>query len=48
VPVPSGTRIQVRFAIWDSGDGNYDSTTLLDGFRWITNAPASPTTAVAP
>jgi hypothetical protein len=22
------------FAIWDSGDGDFDSTTLVDGFVW--------------
>lgn len=48
VPVTGGTQIQVRFVIWDSGDGVLDSTALLDGFRWITDAPAAPQTTVAP
>jgi hypothetical protein len=34
--------------VWDAGDGALDSTTLLDGFRWTTDAPAQPETRVAP
>jgi hypothetical protein len=28
--------IMVRFAIWDTSDGTYDSLVLLDNFRWST------------
>jgi hypothetical protein len=35
VPVTPGTTIEIRFVIWDSGDGQQDSTLLLDDFRWI-------------
>jgi hypothetical protein len=28
--------ITVRFAIWDTSDGFYDSLVLLDNFRWST------------
>jgi len=31
----SKDKIQIIFAIWDSYDGAYDSTILLDNFRWI-------------
>jgi hypothetical protein len=34
VPVEPGSMLSLRFAIWDSGDGVYDSTTLVDNFRW--------------
>lgn len=34
-PVDGGTELTIRFAIWDTGDQAYDSTTLLDNFRWI-------------
>lgn len=30
VPVAGGTDITLRFAIWDSGDGLFDSTVLID------------------
>jgi hypothetical protein len=33
-PVEPGTKLRVRFAIWDSADGNLDSTVLLDRLRW--------------
>jgi hypothetical protein len=32
--VVPGSTIRIRFAIWDSGDGNLDSTVLLDRMRW--------------
>lgn len=28
----------VRIAIWDVGDSAYDSTVLIDGFRWLSTA----------
>lgn len=34
-PVDPGTEITLRFAIFDTGDALYDSTVLLDNFRWI-------------
>ena len=33
-PVVPGTTLRVRFAIWDSGDGNLDSTVLIDHLTW--------------
>ncbi|APR85405.1 Cell division protein FtsH [Minicystis rosea] len=36
-PVKGGDIITVRFAMWDTGDQNYDSTTLIDNWQWIAN-----------
>jgi hypothetical protein len=33
-PVTPASSIRIRFAIWDSADGNLDSTVLIDEFRW--------------
>jgi hypothetical protein len=33
-PVVPGSTLRVRFAIWDSADGNLDSTVLIDRVRW--------------
>jgi hypothetical protein len=32
--VVPGSTLRVRFAIWDSADGNLDSTVLIDRLRW--------------
>lgn len=32
--VVPGDIIELRLAIWDSGDGSYDSDIVLDNFRW--------------
>lgn len=37
VPVTGGSEIQIRFAIWDTGDQALDSTALVDNFQWIAN-----------
>jgi len=34
-PVKGGETITIRFAMWDTGDQNFDSTTLIDNFQWI-------------
>jgi hypothetical protein len=34
-PVAGGSDITVRFMVYDSGDGQLDSTTLIDNFKWI-------------
>jgi hypothetical protein len=36
-PVTGGEEITLRFMIWDTGDSAWDSTALVDGFRWIAN-----------
>jgi hypothetical protein len=33
-PVTPGETITLSFMIWDTGDVNYDSSVLLDNFRW--------------
>ncbi len=42
-PVKGGETIKVRFAIWDTGDSSWDSTVLVDNFKWI----ATPGTTVS-
>lgn len=34
-PVDPGAEVTIRFAIWDTGDQLWDSTALIDNFRWI-------------
>lgn len=36
-PVKGGSEITIRFAMWDTGDQSWDSTTLIDNFQWIAN-----------
>jgi hypothetical protein len=33
--VTEGDSINIKFMIWDSGDGALDSTVLLDDFQWV-------------
>jgi hypothetical protein len=37
-PVTGGAIITVRFAVWDSGNAQFDSTVLVDNFHWLANA----------
>ena len=41
-PVEPNGELTIRFTVYDSGDGNLDSTTLVDNWRWI----GEPGTAV--
>jgi hypothetical protein len=34
-PIDPGTEITLRWAVYDSGDGVLDTTTLVDNFQWI-------------
>jgi len=34
-PVTPGSAFTLRFAIWDTGDANLDSTVLIDDFEWV-------------
>ena len=34
-PVKGGDDVTLRFAIWDTGDHNLDSSVLIDAFEWI-------------
>jgi hypothetical protein len=36
-PIHGGDEFLIRFAIWDTGDHNLDSTALIDDFKWIAN-----------
>jgi hypothetical protein len=46
VGVAPGSLVTLRFAIWDSGDGEYDSTALVDGLTFSAS-PVTTTTTVA-
>ncbi|APR83993.1 Cell division protein FtsH [Minicystis rosea] len=37
-PITPGSQITIRWAVYDSGDGSLDTTTLIDNWRWIANA----------
>jgi hypothetical protein len=37
-PVDPGSEFTIRFAIWDTGDTAWDSTTLIDNFTWLADA----------
>lgn len=41
VPATPDTQIRVRFLVYDSGDGSYDATALIDNFRWTTSTPTA-------
>jgi hypothetical protein len=36
-PVGGGETFSIRFAIWDTGDSAFDSTTIIDNFQWVAN-----------
>jgi hypothetical protein len=36
-PVTGGSEITIRFAMWDAGNAQFDSTVLIDNFHWIAN-----------
>jgi hypothetical protein len=39
-----GETIRLRFAIWDSGASDWDSTVLVDKFEWTVKPPKAPIT----
>lgn len=39
-----GQLVTVRIVIWDVGDANFDSTVILDGFKWLLDATVPGTT----
>ena len=41
-----GSEITLHFAVWDSGDGILDSTTLLDNFKFEADATVTGTTQI--
>jgi hypothetical protein len=42
-PVAPGEVMTLEFLIWDTGDPKFDSTVLLDGFRWTLDDTAPST-----
>jgi hypothetical protein len=45
-PVEGGSTFTIRFAIWDSGNDEYDSTVLVDNFQWIATGGVVSTSTV--
>jgi hypothetical protein len=48
VPVTGGSEIKLTFMIWDSGDGTYDSTVLVDAVRFWSQGVAKVQTLPVP
>ena len=46
-PVSPNQDLSLRFAIWDTTDSSFDSTVLIDDFRWLAT-PASIVTTPVP
>ncbi|MFO0754869.1 MAG: choice-of-anchor L domain-containing protein [Byssovorax sp.] len=47
-PVEPGQQITIRWAVYDSGDGVLDSTTLVDNWQWIAESGTTVGTDVVP
>ena len=48
-PIEDPTQpINIRFAVYDSGDGVLDTTTLIDNFRWIAKPGVTVGTDIVP
>ncbi|HVK69529.1 MAG TPA: choice-of-anchor L domain-containing protein [Polyangium sp.] len=43
-PIMPGEIATVEFIVWDSSDGIFDSSTILDFFRWLPSKLANPKT----
>lgn len=43
-PVTDADQIILRFAVYDAGDGDLDTTVLIDNFRWREDSGGSPIT----
>jgi hypothetical protein len=43
-PVTPGDHIKLRFVIFDEGDGIYDSSALIDNFKWLPSMITAPVT----
>jgi hypothetical protein len=42
VAVTAGSEFSLRFLIMDAGDGNYDSSVVIDHFRWLRDEATDP------
>ena len=47
-PVDPGQEITMRWAVYDSGDGILDSTTLIDNWQWLADPGTQVGTGVVP
>ncbi|MRG93110.1 choice-of-anchor L domain-containing protein [Polyangium spumosum] len=47
-PVKPNEEVTIRFAVYDSGDGSLDSTTLIDNWQWIAKPGTTVGTAPIP
>lgn len=47
-PAKAGEVITVRFAIWDAGNAQFDSTVLIDDFQWIATGAVTVGTVPVP
>jgi hypothetical protein len=47
-PIQGGQEFTIRFAIWDTGNQQYDSTVLIDNFQWLAQPGVSVTTTPVP
>jgi hypothetical protein len=47
-PVKPGSEFTLRFALWDGEDGLFDTTVLLDAFRWIPTVELVPIAGEGP
>jgi hypothetical protein len=47
-PAQPGSVITIRFAIWDAGNSQFDSTVLVDNFTWLATAGTTVTTQPQP
>ena len=47
-PAAAGSTITIRFAIWDAGNGKYDSTVLIDNFQWASTGAVTVGTKPVP
>jgi len=43
-PIVPGEVIEVEFIVWDSSDGIYDSSSIVDNFHWLEGALPNPVT----
>lgn len=48
MPIEGGEELEIRFAIWDTGDVAYDSTVILDNFQWLTRGGVGLETTPVP
>jgi hypothetical protein len=47
-PVTGGDQFTIRLAIWDTQDSSFDSTVMIDNFRWLVASNVTVDTAAKP